>query len=163
MDATETHFALREARIALVLSEDRNRLICEPAGALTTPLAEAFAANHDYLLKEELLKELVRFVTRRISEREGTRPAELSTVPAASAAFDSMAASQERIAAALETEDVTTFKATLRHYGRTALRLHQSARAVDGHPAPVESPAADSAEPGGREPDPRPVQESLLG
>lgn len=149
----------------MILSENRDRLFCHPAAELTAPLEEAFAANYDHLLKEELLGELIRFVTRKIAEREGATPAGLYPIPAAGTVFESMADSRERIGAALEEEDVETFKATLRQWGQTALKLYESAREVDANrgTADVGKRTGGGQTPSDPDPAPAPAQESLLG
>jgi hypothetical protein len=116
VDCIETYFALREAGIYLALSEDRDRLHCEPAAELAPELAEAVADNHDLLLKKELLRELVRFVAGRIAAREGTSTRHLPSIPAAAAVFESMSAERQKISGALEDQTVDDFKRTMRQW-----------------------------------------------
>ena len=175
MDSIETYFALREAGISLVLSEDRDRLHCEPAAELAPELAEALADNHDLLLKKELLRELVRFVAGRIVTREGTATRYLPSIPAAAAVFESMSAERQKISDALEDQTVDEFKRTMRQWSRSALELYERVREqeVRGgnsepdagtrsvHEAPVdESPAAPEEDHG--KDSGEPLQQSLL-
>jgi hypothetical protein len=175
VDSIETYFALTEAGISLVLSEDRDRLHCEPAAELAPELAEALADNHDLLLKKELLRELVRFVAGRIAAREGTATRHLPSIPAAAAVFESMAEDRQRISDALEDQAVDDFKRTMRQWSKSALALYETVREQeirDGnsepdagtrsiHEAPAdESPAAPEEDPGKHSGEP--LQQSLL-
>ncbi|WP_047865454.1 hypothetical protein [Rubrobacter aplysinae] len=175
MDSYETYFALREAGIYLALSEDRDRLHCEPAAELAPELAEAVADNHDLLLKKELLRELVRFVAGRIAAREGTATRHLPSIPAAITVFESMSVEHQEISDALEEQTVDDFKRTMRQWSRSALALYETVREQeirDGnsepdagtrsiHETPAdESPAAPEEDHGRHSGEP--LQQSLL-
>lgn len=126
MDATATYLSLRSRGITLVVSDDRDRLHAHPAAELDAELATALAGNHDRLLREELLREILRFVCDRLHRNEGG-----SYTPAASAALGSMANGQERIADAMDHQDLEHYKQALHHWARTALHTYKNATARD--------------------------------
>ena len=128
MDATQTYFALREAGIELRLSEDRLLLHAHPAERLTAHLSAALADNHAMLVKQELLKEVLRFVAERLRKRDGNPEGDYTPSPATRVAFEIMAANQEFIADAMEEYSLDGFKQTLRDYTRSAIEAYDNAR-----------------------------------
>ena len=160
MDATQTYFALREAGIELRLSEDRLLLHADPAERLTTHMSAALADNHAMLVKQELLKEVLRFVAERLRKRDGNPEGDYTPSPATRVAFEIMAANQEFIADAMDEYSLDGFKQTLRDYTRSALEAYDNARQrLQRQTVAVEQPAAGDM---AAERYPGPLQESLL-
>ena len=127
MDATQTYFVLREAGIELRLSEDRLLLHAHPAERLTAHLSAALADNHAMLVKQELLKEVLRFVAERLGKRDGNPEGDYTPSPATRKAFEIMADNQEFIADAMDEYSLDGFKQTLRDYTRSALEAYDNA------------------------------------
>lgn len=143
MDATEVYFALRELGAAPALDKGRDQLLIDPPVELSPQLAEAFAANHERLLKQALLSEVLRFVHERIRRREGRSPEDYSVSPAAAATFARMAADEHRISEAFESQGVEGFKDTLRQWSRAAISVYEQAR-VQGESSAKQSPGSAS-------------------
>lgn len=162
MDPTQTYFALRQSGIELRLSEDRLLLHAHPAENLTTHLSAALAENHAQLVKEALLREVLRFVAERLRKRDGNPEGDYTPSAATRKAFEIMADNQEFIADAMEEYSLDGFKQTLRDYSRSAIAAYDNARRrlEDGHPDQansMEEPDTAADQPIS------PLQESLLG
>lgn len=160
MDDAQTYSAFREAGIKLVLSEGRDRLYPEPDNSLSAHLEAALADNHEMLLKQELLREVVRFLSERFSKRDGNPTGDYTPGAATRKAFEVMADNQESIADAMEEYSPEGFKQVLRDYSRSAIEAYDGARArLEREGDDAEQPSdGDTA----AEHSPGPLQESLL-
>lgn len=159
MDDTQTYFALREAGITLVLSKDRDRLYPEPADGLSVHLEAALADNHEMLLKQELLREVLRFLSERFRQRDGNPEGDYSPSAATRAVFEIMAHNQELISDDMDELDCEGFKQSLRRYTRSMIEAHDNARAQ------LEKERRDSQQPSDETPadqPPGPLQKSLI-
>lgn len=160
MDATQTYFALRQAGITLVRSEANDLLHACPEENLSAHLAAALKDNHAMLIKQELLKEVLRFVAERLRKRDGKPEGDYTPSAATRKAFEIMADNQEFIADAMDEYSLDGFKQTLRDYTRSALEAYDNARQrLQRQTVAVEQPAAGDM---AAERYPGPLQESLL-
>lgn len=128
MDDTQTYFALREAGITLVLSEGRGRLVPEPADGLSAQLEAALAENHEVLLKQELLRELLRFLSERFRKRDDNPEGDYTPSAVTRAVFEIMAHNQELISDDMDEMNCEDFKKSLRRYSRSMIEAHDNAR-----------------------------------
>ena len=155
MDATQTYFALRQAGITLIRSEDNDLLHAHPAENLSAHLAAALKDNHAMLVKQQLLKEVLRFVAERLRKRDGNPEGDYTPSLATRKAFEIMADNQEFIADAMDEYSLDGFKQTLRDYTRSAIEAYDNSRARLER---GQSPHQGS----GSVPEEHPLQQSLL-